>query len=317
MRRIFRLLSQPLFYWPVAAILMLMAVRSIEPGAIADTLSARSILLLATASVVNVSALPLWAFRTKRVLASLGYQVSLKDLVLLTSFANVANQALPVATGEVGRGVFLAKLHQIPGSTVAAALVFERVTGFGLMLGTSAAALAMLTIGARGLLTAVLGMAVGLLTLIMVAGRGTRLTDSADGGRVQRVVKQVSRVAGHPKVVAEFAVISLLVYVILAVGFLISAGAVGLDLTLISSWAFHGGGMVVGTLSALPFGLGAADLTIKSLADLQGFDPVNAALAAVAMRLSLTLPLGILGALSYGALSRRLAVQVKTARAGD
>ena len=74
----------------------------------------------------------------------------------------------------------------------------------------------------------------------------------------------------------------------------------------LTSWAVHGGGMVVGTISALPFGLGAADLTIAAIGSVLGEAAGAGALAAVAMRLALTVPLGIVGAVSYGVLSRRL-----------
>ena len=61
---------------------------------------------------------------------------------------------------------------------------------------------------------------------------------------------------------------------------------------------------MAGVLSALPFGLGAADAVIALVLIGQGMPPATATLVTILMRLVGTLPTGILGAISYVWLNR-------------
>ena len=64
--------------------------------------------------------------------------------------------------------------------------------------------------------------------------------------------------------------------------------------------------MAIGTLSAIPFGLGAAEGTIAAIGVSTGLTTATTLVVALGMRLALTLPLALAGAGSYILLSRRL-----------
>lgn len=279
-------------------------------------LSGDTIPLLLAATLVNLLAIPLWALRTQLVLKHLGHSAPLQSLALLTTFANVGNQILPAAGGEVARGAYLSKLHDVPGTTTAAALVFERLLGFLLMAATAFGAVLALRFGvASGIAAgiAAVGLAGALIYLLGLRRNGNRTAKQARGGRLQRSLAAlagtsagVRSLAGAPGLLVGFALLSTCIYAVLTAGFMLSSQALGVGLNPVEAWALHGAGMTIGTLSAIPFGLGAAEAAMAAIGAWAGISVANSLVIAAGMRLALTLPLGVLGAISYSVLSRRL-----------
>jgi uncharacterized membrane protein YbhN (UPF0104 family) len=74
--------------------------------------------------------------------------------------------------------------------------------------------------------------------------------------------------------------------------------ALGQRTSVEGAWAALGLATIAGVLSALPFGLGAADAVLAILLTAQGVPPAVAGAAALILRAVTTLPLGIAGAAS-------------------
>lgn len=312
-----RILTRPQIYVPITILLVasvgFAAFGKLE-GEVEPTLDALP--LLALAALVNMIAIPLWAIRTQLVLTHLGYHADLRSLVLLTTFANVGNQILPAAGGELARGTYLSKLHDVPASSTAAALVFERLFGFLLMMATAFGAVVALKFGfvygVMGGLAAVLLSGVALIAIGRSRTDAERKSAKHEGKLRQFLAAlantsgEVRTLASRPGLVLVFTMLSLAVYGVLTVGFVLSASAMGVSLNGVEGWALHGSGMTIGTLSAIPFGLGASEAAIATIGALAGLSVVSTLAAAVGMRIALTVPLGILGAMSYLVLSKRL-----------
>ena len=312
-------LASPRIYIPMTVVLLGAAAFATLGGDDVG-LSWDAVPLLALAAAVNLLAIPLWALRTRLVLRYLGYHAGLPSLMLLTAFANVGNQILPAAGGEVARGTYLSKLHDVPAASTAAALVFERLFGFLLMAATAFGALVALRLGVgAGVAAGVVAVlcAVGALTVVGRVRRRERGSLPAGAGMRRRFVASLASMSGevrdlaaHPGLLGGFTAISLGVYAVLTAGFMLAAAAMGISLDPVQAWALHGAGMTIGTLSAIPFGLGASEATIASIGAWAGLAVVDVLAAAVGMRLALTLPMGLLGAASYLALSKRLGAKL-------
>ena len=321
-----RTLTSPRVYLPVAFLLLGLVALAVRGEARGEILPSRSAFpLLALAVGINLLAVPLWAIRTQLVLRHAGHHVGLASLSLLTVFANVGNQILPAAGGEVARGAYLSTLHDVPAVSTAATLVFERLLGFLLMASTAFGAVVSLSLG---LLAGTLAGATAVLMccagLILVSRAGDSDTHGADDGArlvrravraVIRTVGQVRALAARPALLTKFTILSLGIYTVLALGFLVSASAMSVDLDPVQAWALHGSGMTMGTLSAIPFGLGASEATIATIGVWAGLSVTSTLAAAVGMRISLTLPLGVLGVAAYLALSKRLGNKLARATA--
>jgi uncharacterized protein (TIRG00374 family) len=80
--------------------------------------------------------------------------------------------------------------------------------------------------------------------------------------------------------------------------------ALGHDLSPVAAWAALGIATIAGVVSALPFGLGAADVVLTALLAALGVPAAAAAAAALVLRATVTLPLGLAGTVSWIALSR-------------
>jgi hypothetical protein len=80
--------------------------------------------------------------------------------------------------------------------------------------------------------------------------------------------------------------------------------ALGESLSPVAVWAALGIATIAGVISALPFGLGAADVVMTALLTTLGVPAATAGAAALLLRATVTLPLGLAGTASWIALSR-------------
>jgi len=314
-------LRRPVVWVPVsAALLLLVAWRSRiwEAGAI---LGAPNPWPLAAAVLLNLAIALLWAIRSHALLAASGSPVSVRPLVLMTAFANTINNLTPGSTGEVMRAWMLSAHHGVPYATGAAVIVIERVVAIG-YLGASAgiawiaqawalpgpvvmALLALLAIlpallyGA-GLRPAAL-MARMPLGALVGAGRWMRI-----GGGLVRMDETIAALVTHPRHLGVFAATTALVFASYTAQLWLVSQSVGISIDPLACWGALGLAIVAGVVSLLPFGIGAADLVLAALLASLGVPAPAAAAIAFGYRLVSTLPLGLLGALSYAWLSARL-----------
>ncbi len=239
----------------------------------------------------------------------------------MTAFANTVNNLTPGSTGEVVRAWMLRAHHGVPYATGAAVIVIERVVAIGYLGGSAAIVWA-------GHLLALPGpLVLGLLTLLVVLpglvyGAGLRpaalaarlplggLLGSARwaraGGALVRMDDTIAGLLTHPRHLAVFALCTGLIFAVYTAQLWLVAASVGIAIDPILAWGALGLSIVAGVLSLLPFGLGATDLVLAALLASLGIPAPAAAAIAFGYRLVSTVPLGLLGAASYGWLSARL-----------
>jgi uncharacterized membrane protein YbhN (UPF0104 family) len=108
----------------------------------------------------------------------------------------------------------------------------------------------------------------------------------------------------HPGRSLHFVLTTAGIFAIFAAQLWLVLIALGTDIGLAGAWAVLGLATIAGVLSALPFGLGAADLVIVVLLGTLGVEATAAGAGALLLRAVATLPLGILGTASWVVLSR-------------
>lgn len=228
----------------------------------------------------------------------------------LVTFSNAANNLTPAATGEIARGWFLNRRFGVPIEAAAAAIVFERVFMFGFMtLSVFAAGGAttnrpVIWIGASGLIAVYIWLLPALLRPL------TRKLpkDPAEGaGRIRRALRTVllggMSLWSRHDISAGMALWSVGSFTSMGVIFWLAARNTGLVVDPFQVWVLVGGATVVGVLSTLPFGLGAAELSVVGIAGIIGVPPQEAAAAFVIYRLFFTLPMALAGSYAYARLS--------------
>jgi uncharacterized protein (TIRG00374 family) len=316
-----RWLRRPIVWLPISGLLLaLVAWRSRlwEAGAILGTPDP---LPLVGAVLLNVAIAVLWAVRSADLLAAAGHPVAVAPLLPMTAFANTINNLTPGSAGEVVRGWMLRVHHGVPYATGAAVIVIERVVAIG-YLGASAAIvwighlLALpgpVVLAALALLVVLPGLvyAAGLRPAAVAArlplgGLPGSARWARVGGALVRMDDTIAGLLTHPRHLAVFAGTSGLVFAVYAAQLWLVAAAVGIAIDPVAGWGALGLAIVAGVLSLLPFGLGATDLVLAALLGSLGVPAPATAAIAFGNRLVSTLPLGLLGAVSYGWLSARL-----------
>lgn len=293
----------------IALALAILVVWSSEPWTIWKFEPA-FIASFAFALFFDVALIVIWAFRHAFVLRAVGASVSPRLLLPLVTFSNTANNLTPAASGEVMRAWFLKEKYGVPIDRAGGAIVFERLFMFGLMAGAALAA--GLSVGYQsnwpGLLSAVAVVAY-VLGLPAVAGplaRRFRGRESRGGPWRRALIGAANhgiRLWSDRRVSVGTALWSILAFACQSAVFWLAAGVSDLHLGPLQTWALVGGGTAVGVLSALPFGLGVAEISAAGIGVLLGLDAGAVAAAFVLYRLFLTFPLALAGSYSYWRLS--------------
>jgi uncharacterized protein (TIRG00374 family) len=284
---------------------------------------------------LDVVVVAAWALRSAALMRAVGQPISATSLVPVVSFANTVNNLTPASSGEALRAVILNRRHGVPYARSTAVILAERFWAIWIMGVTAAAAAVGTIIPAPAWLTLLAWVTAVVLTLVpvivhraglrpaLVASRvaGGRQTDDPDAeapiadeprpGLRRRVARLLVDVDEHLGAIlqsgsatAGFLGWTAAVFVAFALQLWLVLVALGVELSLAAAWAALGLATIAGVLSALPFGLGAADLVLTGLLVGLGVDPSAAAAAALLLRVTVTLPLGLAGTASWVALSR-------------
>ena len=316
-----RRLRSPFVWIPISVALLAVVIwrsRIWEVGStIPDPDVAPILLAVALSGLLPV----LWALRSERLLAP-QHPVPIRALIPMTTLANTVNNLTPGSVGELLRLYLLRAHHGVPYVTGSAVIMVERLGALGYL--TLSAVTAWLSVIAGWpwwvTLVGMAGIAVSPLVLYRLGLRPLRLFIARPlglvmNGRFERVAtalgraeEQMADLLGDPLGIAVFAATSGLVFAINAAQLSLVAMAIGVDLGLLAAWGALGLSITVGVLSLLPFGLGAADLTLVALLGVLGVRPPDAAAIALGFRLVSTLPIAAAGVGAYAWLSARLPV---------
>jgi uncharacterized protein (TIRG00374 family) len=307
-------------YGPIgAAILALLLIRTKPWDAFAalDRADLRPLILVVALNLVIVT---LWAVRSKRVLVALGTRLSTTTLWPIVNFANTVNGLTPGSAGEVVRAMYLNRRFGIPYLDGVASILIERFYALYLIGLTTLAAI--VAEGGPSPIRSAAAIAIIAASFVPIAIYRTPLRFSAIATAIARrspiarrmlqrlahelvsVEDRLGTVIRSSRAVLEFVVTTFLVFAVMDLQLLAVGWTTGVDINPVVGWVALGLGAIAGTLSALPFGLGAADATIAAILILNGVPAAEAGLITIVLRLTATLPTSILGVLSYIYLSR-------------
>ena len=284
---------------------------------------------------LNAFVIAAWAIRSAGLMAAVGYPLTLRQLVPVVSFANTVNNLTPASSGEVLRAVILKRRYGVPYERSTAVILAERFWAILIMLATALAASAgsLVAAGPAGVAAAWVAAA-ALIAAPSVAyrlgirpGRVAERVASRSGRVPARLRSLAERLAAvddlltviltSPRRAAAFMVTTLVIFALFAVQLWLVLAALGSTLSPLGVWAALGLSIVAGVISALPFGLGAADVVLVLLLSAQGLAPTEAGAAALLLRVTATLPLGIVGTASWLQLTGGQRVPPEESRGSD
>jgi uncharacterized membrane protein YbhN (UPF0104 family) len=288
---------------------------------------------------LDVVVVAAWALRSAALMRAVGQPMSPTSLVPIVAFANTINNLTPASSGEAVRAVILNRRHGVPYARSTAVILAERFWAIWIMAVTAGAAAIGTVVPAPPWLVGLawIAAAVGVVAPVIAHRAGIRpanvaarvmggpaageaaatpmpeagAADDERPGLRRRIARLLGDVDEHLGAILEswpatagFLAWTAVVFVAFAVQLWLVLIALGVELPLAGVWAALGLATIAGVLSALPFGLGAADLVLTGLLVQLGVDASVAAAAALLLRVTVTLPLGLIGTASWVVLNR-------------
>lgn len=264
---------------------------------------------LAIALNIPVSALRAW--RSQYLVDRLGYRVPW----LRMAGSQLAGQTLswltPAAAGDMVRPYMWRNWDGVPVSAGVAAVLYERlVTVFqmGVLGGWLATAVFLPAAAVAGLSVVALVVLLAPWWMSVLTRRLHRTEHT--GGRpgivagLLRALVRLQDLGLSLRVAVIFTSLTLGVFLLSGFQILLIAWGVGAGLALWVAVSAYCLSQLAGSVSTLPFGLGATDVVVIGLLTATGMGAVSAAAITILLRLATTLPLGIAGAIGILILGR-------------
>lgn len=297
----------------VAAGLFGLVVWRAEPWSVGGHYDDFAVWPAAGAVALNVPLLGLLAMRGRFTLMRLGYEVPLLALLPISTLGNVAGSMTPAAAGDLVRTPFLKDRHGIPYAHGVAVVLHER--------GFSLAVLALSTGVAAGWSTLATGWALavtlGGLALVMAGPaamahllrRLRPAIERADDGSGTLVRRAIGALAGPLEALLRLladvgttgvvTLMNLVIFSVMALQMWLVMQALGLSLSAAEAWMVLGVAMLAGIITLLPLGLGTLDATLAAVVGAIEQDFSAGVAAAVLLRATVYLPLGLAAVGSY------------------
>ncbi|HEY8676324.1 MAG TPA: lysylphosphatidylglycerol synthase transmembrane domain-containing protein [Candidatus Dormibacteraeota bacterium] len=276
------------------------------------------------AAAVCLNAVVTWlrASRSQIVLNTLGHRVGRMRMIGTQLAGQTLSWVSPAAAGDFVRPYLWRSHDGVPLTPGMVTVLYERIFSFGQLLVLGAAFMAPLVLSGPALVAAAAG-AVGLLTVPWLLPRLARPRGSSEvpgsrgwrgwRGRLVHAAGQLWRLAGDGRLSLRFAALTLAVVAVSALQIELLAIGVEVGLPIWTAAAAFALSQVIGSASSLPFGLGPADAVVIALLAHAGTGPEGPLAITLLMRLTVTVPLGVAGAIAYLRLGRpgraRTAVQ--------
>jgi len=285
-------------------------VRKVDPAAVISKAGRVSWSLVGIAIALNLPTTLLRARRSQILLTRLGQHVPFVRM----NWVDLAGQTLswltPAASGDLSRPYLWRNHDLVPVSAGVATVLYERLVTLVQMAvigGLLAATLFLPLLAVAGLAVASLAV-LALPWWASLLTRGTRpeqlpTTRGLRGG-VVRSLFQLHDLGSSARLTTTFAAYTLVIFAISGLQILVLAWAVGATLALTVAVAAYCISQVAGSISTLPFGIGAADLVTIGLLTAGGVGHPAALVITVLVRLAMTLPLGVAGAVGIMLLGR-------------
>lgn len=310
-RRRLLLAGMQLIVLIISAAVIYALVRKVNPAQVVSKAGHVSWRLVGVAIALNLVTTLLRARRSQILLKRLGQHVPFVRM----NWVDLAGQTLswltPAASGDLSRPYLWRNRDHVPVSAGVATVMYERlvtIVQLGIVGGVLAAAIYLPALETAGLALA------GLVLLASpwwasVITRHFFTTGIPPGrhglvGGVLRSLVQLEELGLAPRLGAVFAFYSLVVFAVSGFQVLLLVWGLGAGVTLGVAIAAYCISQVIGSVSTLPFGIGAADVTTAALLVAGGLTKVDAVAVTVLVRVAMTLPLGIAGAVGIMLLGR-------------
>jgi len=294
------------------------------PDDVADALRTLSVPALLATIALNVPITLVRNLRTRLILRRLGHRVGWWRLTRSQLAGQTLSNLTPAASGDLVRAWMWRRDDGVPGSTGVAAVVYERVLSFVLLLGAGAAFFAPTIAGSA----ATAGICIGAAALIAtpwVLARITRARRAATSTLalaarlpylrtrtkpLARMGSAVATLSADAPLLATFTLTTLAVFVLsglqiwlLTIG--LSTAAHPASLSIAAATGIYGISQAGGSLSALPFGIGPADAIVVGLLLRTGVHFGIGTTVALLLRGTVTLPIALAAAAAVSTARRR------------
>jgi uncharacterized membrane protein YbhN (UPF0104 family) len=311
MRRRLLLAGLQLVVLLISAAVIYGLVRKVNPAQVVSKAGHVSWRLVGVAIALNLATTLLRARRSQILLRRLGHHVPFVRM----NWVDLAGQTLswltPAASGDLSRPYLWRNHDRVPVSAGVATVVYERlvtIVQLGVVGGVLAAAIYLPALAAAGLAVAGL-VVVAAPWWVSLATRhwfGATIPTERHGlvAGILRSLVRLEELGLAWRVGSIFAFYSLVIFVISGLQVLVLVWGVGAGVSLGVAIAAYCISQVIGSVSTLPFGIGAADVTTAALLVAGGLGKVDAVAVTVLVRLAMTLPLGIAGAVGIMLLGR-------------
>ena len=258
--------------------------------------------VVALVVLLNVPTTLLRALRSQLLMRRLGHRVPYWRMTGVDLAGQTLSWITPAAAGDLSRPYMWRNRDRVPVSAGVAVVIYERLVTMmqlGVVGGVLAAAL---YLPAAGVVAVAVGGLVALAAPWWLSRGARRWAPTGGTGRrgpiggLLRSLRQLESLGLSPRLTTLFAICTLAVFALsgLQVGLL--AWGIGAGVSLGVAIAAYCLSQVAGSVSTLPFGIGAADVVTIALLVAGGMARVDAVAVTVLLRLLLTLPLGLAGA---------------------
>jgi len=286
-------------------------LHKVNPGQVIQKSGHVSWSLVWLAIGINIPVSALRAWRSQFLVNRFGYRVPWPRMAGTQLAGQTLSWLTPAAAGDLVRPYMWRNRDGVPVSSGVAAVLYERlVTVFqmGVIGGCLAAAVFLPGLAVAGLSAAALAMLFAPWWISLATRRAHRI-ETVDGRRglmagALRATVRLQDLGLSFRVAVVFTALTLGVFLLSGFQILLLAWGVGAGLALWVAVSAYCLSQVAGSVSTLPFGLGATDVVVISLLTAAGLGAVSAAAVTILLRLATTLPLGIAGALGILILGR-------------
>lgn len=242
------------------------------------------------------------SLRTRILLGSRGLEVGLRRLTTTQLVGLTLSGITPGGTGDLVRA-WAWRDDGVPVRTGVAVVAVERVASLLFLVGLGAICIAP-TLGAgvpvEGVV-AIAGVAVCALPWLVGRAVGPWAVDASGRRRSVRALLTVAQQAhillGSGRVAAGFTLTTLAAFAFSGLQLVLLAAGTGSHLDLGGAVAVYCLGNAAGSLSGLPFGLGATEAASVGLLTHLGVSPAGALAVALLSRLTVTVPQTLAAAL--------------------
>jgi uncharacterized membrane protein YbhN (UPF0104 family) len=295
----------------VSAGALLILLRRVDIPSALRTAAAEPWPILGATVALNAVATWLRAGRSQIVLNTLGHRVNRVRMIGTQLAGQTLSWVSPVAAGDFVRPYLWRSRDGVPLTPGMVTVLYERIFSFGQLAVVGSACIAPFAFGGGLLAMATAGgvcllAAPWLLARLIGAGTDPNQTAVSSGwrNRLVHVAGQLWRLAGDGRLSLRFTALTLAVVSVSALQIELLASGVGIALPLWIAAAAFALSQVIGSASSLPFGIGPADAVVVALLVHAGTGPAGALAITLLSRLTVTVPLGLAGALAYMRLGR-------------